>query len=146
MNFDMVRIFYHTIPDMCCQYLAVFSLWRISMSQRFLPAGPEEITPEWLTTVFRENAIITSGAVKSVQAEIIGQDRGFTGVIVRVRLQFAGSEDIVPSSVIVKIPTANRNTPSAYRAPQERDLTASRRYFERCAREVVGWDRLIYIT
>jgi thiamine kinase-like enzyme len=112
------------------------------MSQRFLPDGPEKITSEWLTSVFRENSIITSGTVVGVQTEIIGQDRGFTGVIARVRLQYVGCEEMAPSSVIVKIPTANSNTPSAYRTSQERDMAASRRYFERCAREVAFYQQV----
>ncbi len=98
------------------------------MSQRSLPGGPEEITPEWFTTIFHENSIITSGEVVGVQTDLIGQDQGFTGVIARVRLQYAASPETTPSSVVVKIPTANRDAPSAYRASQEKDMTAARRY------------------
>lgn len=106
------------------------------MSQVPIPDGPEEIVPEWFTTIFRENTILTSGAVVSVHTDIIGQDSGFTGVIARVQLQYADHEGTVPSSVVVKLPTACRDTPSAYRAAQEKDVTAKRRYFERCAHEV----------
>ncbi len=112
------------------------------MSQQSLPGGPEEMTPEWFTTVFRENAILTSGAVVGVQIETIGQDQGFTGVIARVRLQYAASSETAPSSVVVKIPTANRDTPSAYRISQEKDVTAALRYFERCAREVAFYQQI----
>lgn len=106
------------------------------MGRLSFPAEPEELTPEWFTTIFHENTCLISGAVVGVQRERIGQDRGFTGVIARVRLQYADREEAAPSSLVVKIPTANRNTPSAYRASQEKDATAVRRYFERCAREV----------
>jgi thiamine kinase-like enzyme len=112
------------------------------MSQPFLPSGPEEMNPEWFTTIFRENTILTDGAVVGLQTDIIGQDRGFTGVIVRVRLQYAGSQEHAPSSVVVKIPTALRSTPSAYRASQEKDVAAARRYFERCAREVAFYQQV----
>lgn len=105
------------------------------MNQVTLPGGPEEITPEWLTAVFYEQAILTSGAVVGVQTDSIGQDLGFTGVIARVRLQYADREESALSSVVVKIPTARRDTPSAYRASQEKDVAAARHYFERCARE-----------
>ncbi|HEY7414278.1 MAG TPA: hypothetical protein VH593_03730, partial [Ktedonobacteraceae bacterium] len=106
------------------------------MNQQPLPSGPAELTPEWFTTVFREQALIISGAVVRVQTNIVGQDRGFTGVVARVRLQYASRERTAPSSVIVKIPTASRDTLSAYRAAQEKNVLVVRRYFERCAREV----------
>lgn len=83
------------------------------MSQLSIPDGPEEITPEWFTTVFRENTIITSGTVVGVQTDIIGQDWGFTGVIAHVQLQYADHEEAAPSSVVIKIPTAKRDTLSA---------------------------------
>ena len=112
------------------------------MSQRSLPDGPEEITAEWFTDIFRECALLTSGVVVGVQTDIIGQDRGFTGVIVRVQLQYAGCEETLPSSVVVKLPMANRDCPSAYRAAQEKDATASRRYVERCARELAFYQQI----
>jgi hypothetical protein len=113
----------------------------IFMSQSFLPGRPEEITPRWLTIVLREKTILTSGEVVEVQTSVIGQERGFTGVIARVQLRYAAHEETAPSSVTVKIPTANRDTPSAYRASQEKDMMAARRYFERCAREVAFYQQ-----
>jgi thiamine kinase-like enzyme len=80
--------------------------------------SPWWTTPEWFTAVFREHAIITSGAVVDAQTDIIGQDRGFTGVIVRARLQYAGCEE------------------------QEKDETAVRRPFERSAREVTFYRQI----
>lgn len=115
---------------------------RISMNQRLLPDTPEEITPEWITLAFRENGVLASGKVVEVETTSIGQDRGFTGVIACVQLQYADREEAAPSSVVVKIPTATRNTPSAYRAAQEKDVMATRRYFERCAREVAFYHQV----
>lgn len=106
------------------------------MNQPSLPAGLQEITSEWFTTIFRENAILSSGAVVGIQTDIIGQERGFTGVIARVRLQYTGYEETAPSSVVVKLPTANRATLSAYRAAKAKDEVAAGHYFERCTREV----------
>ncbi|MFL5699646.1 MAG: oxidoreductase family protein [Ktedonobacteraceae bacterium] len=112
------------------------------MSQQPLPSGPEELTPEWLTAVFRENTILTSGVVIGVQTEVIGQDRGFTGVITRVQLQYSSNEEVAPSSVVVKLPTAHRDPPSAYRTSQEKDVEGACRYFERCAREVMFYQQV----
>lgn len=111
------------------------------MNQRSLPGGPEEITPEWFTAIFHENAIITSGEVVAVQVNLIGQDQGFTGAIARVRLQYANDEESAPSSVVVKMPTANRDTPTAYRASQEKDMATARWYFDRCTREVTFYQQ-----
>ncbi len=112
------------------------------MSQHFLPGGPEEMTPGWFTAVFLGNTLLTAGAVVGVQIEIIGQDRGFTGVIARVRLQYTDGKETAPSCVVVKIPTALRSTPSAYRAAQAKDVAEAQRYFERCAREVAFYQQI----
>lgn len=111
------------------------------MGQLFIPDSPGEITPEWCTTIFRESTLLASGAVVGVKTEVIGQDRGFTGVIARTRLQYAGHEEAAPASVIIKLPTANRGVSSAYRAAQANDTVAARRYFERCAREVLFYQQ-----
>ncbi|MDQ2902238.1 MAG: ecdysteroid 22-kinase family protein [Chloroflexota bacterium] len=116
------------------------------MSQLALPDGPEEITPEWFTVVFREDTIITTGAVVGVQTEIIGQEQGFTGVIARVHLQYTDYQEAAPSSVVVKFPTATASTPSAYRAAQSQDVMATRRYFERCAREVFFYQKVASLS
>ena len=112
------------------------------MTHSFLPHGPEELTPAWFTHIFRENAILTIGEVVDTQTETIGQDLGLTGVIVRVRLYYTHQEGTAPSSVVVKFPLASQNSPSAYRASQEKDEKAAQRYFERCAREVLFYQHL----
>lgn len=112
------------------------------MEHSFLPDGPEELTPAWFTLTFRENGLLPVGEVADVQRETIGQDLGMTGVIVRVRLRYTDCEATTPSSVIVKLPLANQNNPSAYRALSEKDEKAAQRYFERCAREVLFYQYL----
>ena len=95
------------------------------MNQRPIPAGPAEVTPEWLTTVFRQNSILTAGSVVGAKAEIFGQDRGFTGVIARMWLQYAGwnaTDEAAPASVVVKFPTATGGTPSAYRTADRKSV------------------------
>lgn len=111
------------------------------MSLPSMPVGPEELTPEWLTDIFRENKIITSEVVDA-NIDIIGQDWGFTGVMTRVQLQYASREETAPSSVVVKFPIATRNTSSTYRTVQQQDETAAHRYFERCAREVAFYQQV----
>jgi aminoglycoside phosphotransferase (APT) family kinase protein len=64
--------------------------------------------------------------------ETIGADRGFTGVVARLRPRYEGVADPPPpASLVAKLPTTQRDTPSAYRR-----AAPARAYYERCAREV----------
>lgn len=102
-----------------------------------IPAGPGEITARWLTEVLRAGGHLPRGAVAAVSVETIGADRGFTGVIARLRLRYEGAADPPPpASLVAKLPTAVRDAPSAYRLASGRDAAAARAYYERCAREV----------
>lgn len=112
------------------------------MSDRPLPAGPADLTPAWLTAALRAGGAISRVAVTTAEVEVIGQDRGFTGVIARVSLGYDGVEAGAPASVVVKMPTAPRDTLSAYRATQQADSVAERRYIERCAREVAFYQQI----
>jgi len=112
------------------------------MSDRPLPAGPADLTPAWLTAALRASGAIECVAVTTADVDVIGQDRGFTGVIARVWLQYDGTESGAPASVVVKLPTAARDTPSAYRAAQQGNPMVERRYIERCAREVAFYQQV----
>jgi hypothetical protein len=82
------------------------------------------VTAAWLTAALGE------GEVVSAHWETIAQDRGFTGLIGRVTLTGAA-----PASLIVKLPMAERERMSSYRAAQTRDSALARRYFERATME-----------
>jgi hypothetical protein len=101
-----------------------------------VPGTPGQITPAWLTRALRECGELPRGEVRSVEVEIIGADRGFTGVIVRVRPAYAGAPGSPPASLVAKLPTALRDLPSSYRIAQDRDPAAGLRHYHRCAREV----------
>ena len=55
-----------------------------------LPATPDEMTPAWLTAALREGGVLTWAEVSQAAWEIIGEERGFTGVLARLRLEYAG--------------------------------------------------------
>jgi hypothetical protein len=80
-----------------------------------VPAGPEDVTPEWLTSVLRTE-------VATAEWQTIGQGFGFTGLVGRVTMTGA--------SVVVKLPMAEGETISGYRAMAQRDV-----YFRRAALE-----------
>lgn len=103
-----------------------------------IPTNLGEITPAWLTNTLHQTASGRQARVSAVEWEIIGEERGFTGVVARLALRYA--EEVTgeagPASLIAKFPMAARGAQSAYRATQERDLNARRSYYARCAREV----------
>ncbi len=103
-----------------------------------VPAAPGEVTPAWLTAVLREAGVLHRAIVTAVDWDSIGEERGFTGVVVRLRPWYTDvdGEGPAPPSLIAKFPTAERGVPSAYRAARGRDPAAARRHYERCAREV----------
>jgi aminoglycoside/choline kinase family phosphotransferase len=100
-----------------------------------VPGGPGDITPEWLTGVLREGGHLPEGVVSAVALEPIAADRGFTGVVSRIRPTYDGAAG-APASLVAKLPTARRESPSAYRLAQGISAEAARRHFERCATEV----------
>ncbi len=72
----------------------------------YLPAELEELTPEWLTQVLREQGSLRQAAVTSVESEVLGEGRGFTGRVVRLRLGYdvPGSG---PESLVAKLPATD---------------------------------------
>jgi aminoglycoside phosphotransferase (APT) family kinase protein len=102
-----------------------------------LPAHPNELTAEWLTDALRASSVLTAGAVRDLQWHPIGADRGFTGVIVRAWLGYAGcgSDEHPPATLVAKFPLADRDEASTYSALR-RDAVAARAQFERGEREL----------
>jgi Phosphotransferase enzyme family len=74
----------------------------------FIPASPEDLTPEWLTSTMRAAGALPTGRVRRHEVlPLTDGGTGFTGETVRVRLEFEGA-DHAPSSVIAKFPTGDR--------------------------------------
>ncbi len=100
-----------------------------------IPAGPSQLSPGWLTAALREAGAIRTSAVTGLTTEIIGADRGFTGVVARVALAYDESEVGAPTSLIAKFPLV-QHADSAYREAQQASPELAQRYFEYCAKEV----------
>lgn len=71
-----------------------------------------------------------------VTAEIIGKDRGFTGVVARLTLEHADSSPALPESIVAKFPLAERGIASSYRHAARTSAGATRAMAARAAREV----------
>jgi hypothetical protein len=100
-----------------------------------IPETPDGLTPEWLTAALTESGALTGEQVIAARWERVGEEYGFTGVVVRVELRYDRERGDLPASLIAKLPMAQGDTVSGYRALQERDPALMRRYYERCARE-----------
>jgi hypothetical protein len=96
---------------------------------------PEDITPDWMTAVLRDSGALDDGRVVQVDAEIIGEERGFTGVVARLSLSYDQVVPGLPASLVAKFPLAERGDASSYRIAQSASPRLARAYLERCARE-----------
>src|SRR6266542_3339514 len=103
---------------MCSRSAAYF----LSASKT-VPAGPEDVTPSWLRAVLDRK-------VDSARWERVGEDRGFTGLVGKVTLTYDDLAADQPASLIVKLPMAEGESVSSYRATQQRDRALARRYYE----------------
>lgn len=103
-----------------------------------VPTRPAEISPRWITDVLTKSDGPRHGRCIGVRAETIGADRGFTGVIARLFLTYdeAGRHEGAPSTLIAKLPTAERPVPAGYQARQQHDPAARRLAFDRARREI----------
>ena len=75
------------------------------------------------------------GRVIGAQWEPVGEEYGFTGLVVRVDFAIRRRPAISPASLIVKLPMATCETVSGWRARQERNPALMRHYYERSVRE-----------
>lgn len=109
---------------------------KIAMLQPPIPATPDELSPEWLTAALREAGMLSKASVTNLSTAIIGQEFGFTGIVARVTPGYDRVEPDAPASIVAKFPNAAGESLSTYREAQQRDPVATRRYYERCAREI----------
>jgi hypothetical protein len=100
-----------------------------------VPETPDDLTPAWLTAALAAADVLRRGSVAAVEWERVGGEYGFTGLVARVRLRYEGADGDAPPSLIAKLPMAQGDVVSGYRAKQERDPALARRYYERCLRE-----------
>jgi len=95
-----------------------------------------EITPGWLTAALHRAGVLAGAEVVAVGARNIGADRGFTGVVARLRPAYHPADVDAPPSMVAKLPMAGRGASSSYSAAVTRDAAATGRHYQRCAAEV----------
>lgn len=109
--------------------------WRLA-ARAPLPQHPDELTATWLSAALGAAGVSGSASIGGCDVEIIGEERGFTGVVARIRPQYWATVDGAPVSLIGKFPLAERAGASSYRELQLVDPNLARAYVERAAREV----------
>lgn len=70
-----------------------------------IPISPEALTAPWLTEALRASGTITTAAVKTWEAERLGEGEGVMSQVVRVHLRYDPEEPALPHSLIAKFPT-----------------------------------------
>ena len=92
------------------------------MAKLNIPAGPDELTPEWLTQALHQTGTITDATVGSFDSKTIGEGAGFIGQLAQVALSYEGSEAGAPRSLIAKFPS---------NVPENRDVGNHFHFYER---------------
>ena len=92
------------------------------MVKQKIPAGPQDLTPEWLTQALRQSSVIGDAAVSSLETETIAEGVGLIGQLARVTPRYDRPEAGAPASLIGKFPAA---------APENRELAGQLRFYER---------------
>ena len=92
------------------------------MADLKIPAGPQELTAEWLTQALRQTATIRQAAVRSFDMEPdIAAGTGFMGQLAQVTLHYDLPEEGAPLSLIAKFPTP---------VPENREVAERYRFYE----------------
>jgi hypothetical protein len=79
----------------------------MTVTEAFIVDTIDELTPEWFTGALREGGTIPpEAAVCAVRSELIGT--GQVGMVVRSELDYDGDAEAAPSSVVVKLPSAEQ--------------------------------------
>jgi hypothetical protein len=73
-----------------------------------IPAGPGELSPEWLTAALRERGVLTRSRVVSFDQQSLGEGEGFVGTLSRLRIRYDVLEPAAPDTLIAKFPIGNR--------------------------------------
>ena len=77
------------------------------MTELTIPAGPDEVTSEWLTQALHSTAAIARARVASYKWERIGLGQGFVGQLTRFNLEYETAEEGAPRSIVGKFPSAD---------------------------------------
>ncbi len=79
----------------------------VMMKTMDIPAGPDQLSAEWLTDALRRNGAIAEASVAAFDPQVIAAGTGFIGQLARVSLAYDRDEPGAPRSLIAKFPAAS---------------------------------------
>ena len=92
--------------------------------KKFIPQTEEEMTVEWLTECFRESGIANTASVISFSSREPESGEGFSGLTLRVDLEWDDFEEGIPKAILIKFPSTDLKN----RALIERDGAYDREF------------------
>ena len=99
-----------------------------------IPAGPDALTPGWLTLALREGGSPPGLTVAGFTTETVGQEYGFTGRLARLHLRYGRADEQAPQSLVAKFPDPT--------AGQRLDAERLRGRYQRFEREVLFYQQI----
>jgi hypothetical protein len=75
------------------------------MENRLIPTTIEEITTEWLTGALTKSGVLKNNSVRTLNRKIMGEGMGYAGTLARLSIEYEQPDDMLPSTMIAKIPT-----------------------------------------
>src|SRR3972149_919826 len=75
-----------------------------------IPAGLDDVTPEWLTAALRASGALREAKVTSVSAQLLGAGEGFLGQAGRLAPTYDRPEAAAPESLVVKLASSSAST------------------------------------
>jgi aminoglycoside/choline kinase family phosphotransferase len=86
------------------------------------PRSPQELTPDWLTSILRSTGVIQDSLVTNIELERVGAGSGFMAECARVILKYDTREADAPSTLIAKFSNANLDSSSAMYDQSKREV------------------------
>lgn len=72
------------------------------------PKHPDDITPEWITSVLRQSGVINSSTVLGIKKDLLAIGKSWLSTIVRVEVEYDSNEENAPKSFVLKLLSESR--------------------------------------
>lgn len=100
--------------------------------QSDLPRIPEAVSPAWLTAALRSSGVLGGASIIDIACEHLGDDRGFTGMLARLRPRYAhGVGAAAPATIIAKFPATHPGETASAPDHQRHERAAREAHFYR---------------
>ncbi|MEM1060019.1 MAG: phosphotransferase [Verrucomicrobiota bacterium] len=73
------------------------------------PTTLDEISPQWLTQLWREFGLLKDGRVATIESQRIGEGKGYLSVTARLVITYEGERGAAPKSAVLKLEPVEDN-------------------------------------